>query len=184
MALPNPGMNFTPLDPLSAAELNDVVENIEALQDWSAFENSSFPIDLIADGAVTPAKRTGGFATINIPGSTLGSTGNKIITGVGFAPKRVRFNGRFPSSGGTASTAVGGADKATGYQWWTATSATTSGGTSTSRNSSSSACIAFLPGSSATPAMEAELVSWDADGITINVLTASSAVSYTAEFEG
>lgn len=31
MSLPNPGMSFTPFDPLPAADLNDIVENIEAL---------------------------------------------------------------------------------------------------------------------------------------------------------
>ena len=31
MSLPNPGMSFTPFDPLPASDLNDMVENIEAL---------------------------------------------------------------------------------------------------------------------------------------------------------
>lgn len=33
MPLPNTGMSFTPFDPLPASELNDLVENIEALAD-------------------------------------------------------------------------------------------------------------------------------------------------------
>lgn len=37
MALPNPGMSFTPFDPLPASDLNDLVENIEALYDHSAW---------------------------------------------------------------------------------------------------------------------------------------------------
>src|SRR5687767_8010800 len=36
MPLPNPGMSFTPFDPLPASDLNDIVENIEALADGSA----------------------------------------------------------------------------------------------------------------------------------------------------
>lgn len=34
-ALPNPGMSFTPFDPLPASDLNDIVENIESLHDGS-----------------------------------------------------------------------------------------------------------------------------------------------------
>lgn len=36
MPLPNPGMSFTPFDPLPASDLNDIVENIEAIQDGSS----------------------------------------------------------------------------------------------------------------------------------------------------
>lgn len=36
MALPNPGMTFTPFDPLPASDLNDMVENIEAIQSGSS----------------------------------------------------------------------------------------------------------------------------------------------------
>lgn len=46
MPLPNPGMSFTPFDPLPASDLTDLVENIEALADGSG----------LADGAVTGAK--------------------------------------------------------------------------------------------------------------------------------
>lgn len=43
MPLPNPGMSFTPFDPLPASDLNDMVENIEALQDGSAFDAQGIP---------------------------------------------------------------------------------------------------------------------------------------------
>lgn len=46
MSLPNAGMTFTPFDPLPASDLNDLVENIEALADGSGLD----------DGAVTNAK--------------------------------------------------------------------------------------------------------------------------------
>lgn len=36
--LPNPGMDFTPFDTLPAADLDKIVENIEALADGSALE--------------------------------------------------------------------------------------------------------------------------------------------------
>lgn len=44
MALPNPGMTFTPFDVLPASELNDLVENIESLADGSGFDSgATFP---------------------------------------------------------------------------------------------------------------------------------------------
>lgn len=46
MALPNPGMVFTPFDPLPASDLNDIVENVEALADGTGLD----------DGAVIPDK--------------------------------------------------------------------------------------------------------------------------------
>lgn len=49
MPLPNPGMSFTPLDPLPASDLNDIVENVEALQDWSAYDNETLPTLLNVD---------------------------------------------------------------------------------------------------------------------------------------
>lgn len=39
MPLPNPGMTFTPFDPLPASDLNDLVENIEALADGTGFDS-------------------------------------------------------------------------------------------------------------------------------------------------
>lgn len=46
MSLPNPDMDFTPFDVLTAEELDEMVANIEALADGSG----------IGDGAVTPSK--------------------------------------------------------------------------------------------------------------------------------
>lgn len=53
MSLPNPGMSFTPFDPLTAAEQNDLVENIEALADGSGLDDSAIATAKIADGAVS-----------------------------------------------------------------------------------------------------------------------------------
>ena len=36
--LPNPGMSFTPFDPLPASDLNNILENIEALADGVNFD--------------------------------------------------------------------------------------------------------------------------------------------------
>lgn len=46
MSLPNPGMDFTAYQTLTATEMDNLVENIEALADGSGLDNS----------AVTPAK--------------------------------------------------------------------------------------------------------------------------------
>lgn len=47
MALPNPSMSFSPFAILTAAELNDLVENIEALSDGTGLENSAVTADKI-----------------------------------------------------------------------------------------------------------------------------------------
>jgi len=41
MSLPNPSMNFTPFDPLPASDLNDIVENVEALAAGTGLDDSS-----------------------------------------------------------------------------------------------------------------------------------------------
>lgn len=48
--LPNPSMDFTPLNVLTADELDDMVENIEAIN------NATIQTGSIANGAVTKAK--------------------------------------------------------------------------------------------------------------------------------
>lgn len=52
MALPNPSMSFTPFDILTAAEMNDLVENIEALANWTAFAAASLPVTILPAGVV------------------------------------------------------------------------------------------------------------------------------------
>lgn len=47
--LPNPGMSFTPFDPLPAADLNDMVENIEAIANLSVFADGDIPRNLVAN---------------------------------------------------------------------------------------------------------------------------------------
>ena len=61
--LPNPGMDFTPLAPLTAEQMDDIVENIEAIN------NATIQTGSIADGAITKAK-LGADATSNLNYST------------------------------------------------------------------------------------------------------------------
>ena len=51
MALPNIGMNFTPYDTLTAAELDNLVENIEALADGTGLNDAVITQDKLATGA-------------------------------------------------------------------------------------------------------------------------------------
>ena len=51
MALPNPSMNFTPYDTLTAAELDNLVENIEALADGTGLNDAVITQDKLATGA-------------------------------------------------------------------------------------------------------------------------------------
>lgn len=76
MALPNPGMSFTPFDILTAEEMNDLVENIEALQDWSAFDDGDMPASKI-DFTTFPMSKS---ATTASTGLTIDTTARVIYT--------------------------------------------------------------------------------------------------------
>lgn len=54
--LPNTGMSFTPFDPLPASDLNDLVENIEALSDGTGIINNAILTRHIAASQVTLPK--------------------------------------------------------------------------------------------------------------------------------
>lgn len=49
MALPNPSMSFTPFDPLTAAQLNDFVENDQALSNGTAITNMATNVTSISN---------------------------------------------------------------------------------------------------------------------------------------
>lgn len=123
----------------------------------------------IADGAVTPAKRGGGFATGVIAGSVLNSTGNKAITGLGFTPKMVEFYTLAPSSTTIGSYGEGVMTPTAQSATWIASTST--GGT---RNSYTNRCIAWGSQGSATATLSCSYTSMDADGFTINVNTAAN----------
>lgn len=118
----------------------------------------------IADGSVTPAKRSGGFYSAAI--SLSAGTGVKNITGFGFRPKEVQFIMR-SESGATALTCIGGAvdNSGTIFQYVTATGAA---GASANTVSSNAACMVVVA-ASGTAVYRSEFVSFNSDGISINV---------------
>jgi hypothetical protein len=50
MPLPNPDLEFTPYNPLSAGELNDIVENVESLAGGTGFNDDAVPAQAINFG--------------------------------------------------------------------------------------------------------------------------------------
>lgn len=56
MALPNPSMSFSPFAILTAEEMNNLVENITALADWSAYTNNTLPYALLIDSSIPATK--------------------------------------------------------------------------------------------------------------------------------
>lgn len=143
--------------------------------DAQAIASNSVTTAKINAGAVTPEKRSGGFYIGSIPGSTVGSTGNKAITGVGFVPKLVKFIVK-PSSNNT--TLVHGMGAMTSTSQYCVAIAQQA---SASRNSSSSACIGWITAGASAFTLLASYVSMDSDGFTINVSAASS--SFDIAFE-
>lgn len=162
MSLPNPGMSFTPFAVLPASELNDIVENIEALADGTGFDA----------GAVGPEDRSGGYYIGTISGATLGTTGVKAITGVGFTPKMVRFS-MLPSV--SSNSIVGnGYGAMTAAAQYTVMWAGTSASATWARNSYTTACIGWTQITTTTPSLLAAYSSMDADGFSINVINAAN----------
>jgi hypothetical protein len=81
MALPNLGMVFTPFDPLPASDLNDIVENVEALAAGTGLNDASVTPDKINLGSATnkittPESTTSGSYT-NL--ATIGPTLNVTV---------------------------------------------------------------------------------------------------------
>ena len=54
MSLPNPNIEFVPLDKLTASQLNQLVANIVALANGSGLDNKSVNGDKLANSAVKP----------------------------------------------------------------------------------------------------------------------------------
>jgi len=123
--------------------------------------------------------KTGGFKIGIISGSTVGSTGNKAITGVGFTPKLVRFTILANSTFNTTSTITGDGAMDGTTQFVTMNY---NNGTTTTKQSSQSNAIGFITTSDAL--LLASYVSMDSDGFTINVGTANGTFDIAYECYG
>lgn len=126
----------------------------------------------IANGAITPAKRSGGF----FMGSTvISASGSKSITGVGFQPKGVMFmvsTEASPASGANSGFGVGFAVSASSMATVTETTRNGNGGASET-NTSAAYTVSTISagGGSKSVNIEGVLTSFDADGFTINTTT-------------
>lgn len=106
-----------------------------------------------------------------IAGSTLNTTGNKSITGVGFKPKMVKFRLLNQNSVGAGANGCEGVMTASAqnvYLW-------AAGSTYNNTYASTTSCMGWITASASTstPSALAKYVSMDNDGFTINVTTAS-----------
>lgn len=103
------------------------------------------------------------------------STGNQAITGVGFQPKIVFFlptNATVDGVSAHAHWGFGVGISSSDRRCMTVTDEDAQGTTDTARETHTSHCIIHNVSGSTTPEYEADFVSLDADGFTINVTTA------------
>lgn len=133
----------------------------------------------IADAAITPAKRSGGFYVGTM---VVSASGNQSVTGVGFTPKLVEFHGVL--DGGNQSTSNFGFGQgfmdSSGRQWSHWGNVTESGDASGAGNWTTACFATGDPNADVDVAFA--YVSMDADGFTVNVSSAENAtrIGYVA----
>ena len=93
MPLPYPTKVVLPFDIATAQDMNERHANDVALANGSG----------LGDGAVTPEKRSGGFASGTM---TVSATGTQAVSGLDFAPKFVRITVASISSGAIVATST------------------------------------------------------------------------------
>lgn len=84
MALPNPSMDFTAFDVLAAAQLDDLIENIQSLADGTGFLANAIPGSAIKLGAITPALLQDALAIVGTGGVVAipANTAKIVVTGL------------------------------------------------------------------------------------------------------
>lgn len=152
--------------------------NIPSISSSDIFTNKSISGSNNTLTNIPPSARTGGFHIGVISASTLSTTGNKAITGLGFTPKMVRFVSLTSGTGAVSFGTGAMTPSAQYYEWIIADSAS-----GRSRNSGTDAAIAAA-GTTGTLGLKAAFVSMDADGFTINVSTASTPGDWVFEAYG
>lgn len=115
-----------------------------------------------------------------LPTSTFSSTGNKVITGIGFKPTLVKFTNLISLAG--AGESGSGAMQSDGTQFAVGGSAWGGAGANQNTMSSKSYCIIRQKWqTSTTPFMRAKFISMDDDGFTINVDIANNEIEVAYE---
>lgn len=154
-------MTFVPFDILTAAELNNMNDNIVALADGSGLDND----------AVTPDKRSGGYKVgyFNAPAAT----GNHSVTGIGFKPRLVEFTISYNALDNDRLLMSNGWMDEFGNQGYSAiywTSALTR-----TRSSNGSAFVGYYsPGGTFAQELVGQYVSMDSDGFTVGITSTNT----------
>jgi hypothetical protein len=157
------------------SEFNGNIDNAN-IKSGAAIATSKLASDagiatgMIADAAVTVAKRSGGFKTGTLSPST---TGNFSITGVGFRPKLLVLITRVPSNAAIASGGWGVTDGTTQYATFLRTASGSFG-----QLSYTDRIAVHMTSASATD-VEISYVSFDADGFTLNANVRSASRDFT-----
>ena len=153
----------------SASKWNILGTNDLSFHDGTGIDDGVILSRHFGAGAVDAPARSEVVKSGTIAAATLGSTGNKAVTGVGFTPKLVIFTMKVPSYSTTSALQANGLMTADD-QFYTAVAA----GASFRRVGASNRCLGWVNVGSAGADLEASRVSLDADGFTINVNSVST----------
>lgn len=135
--------------------------------------------DLAYKNTTTPADRTGGFRVGVMPASELGSAGNKVVTGLDFKPKIVRFT--FMIDVATIGRSSTGAMDELGNQF-AATQA--NNGTDNTSIASEAYCAMWYNSNGTALVVGVKFVSMNPDGFTVEVVGGNTAYALAWEAQG
>lgn len=167
--LPSPSWAVIYGETPSADRWSELGENDDALATGAGWDDGAVALRHMADGLVTPVKRSGGFKVIQVQFT---ATGTKVVTGLGFKPKALIVLGHNRTSGSECTSTTGMAyDSGSGIvqqcqSFW-------SNGSTSVANASA---IAFQSMASSV-VTAASVTSMDADGFTCSVSAAAGGTS-------
>lgn len=132
--------------------------------------------DLAYKDTTTPADRTGGFRVGVMPASEFDSSGNKVVTGLGFKPKIVRFT--FMIDVGTIGRSATGAMDELGNQFAVTQ---VNNGTDNASIASEDYCAMWYNSSGDSLVVGVKYISMDSDGFTVEVVGGNGAYALAWE---